>query len=58
MKPLVYSPLLVKKILEFDICHFVSGYYIMYKVPDLFDYCVSKIHNKNTNSYKVGWRKL
>ncbi len=45
-EPIVYSPKLVKKILEFDICHFVSGYYIMYKVPDLFDYCVSKIHNK------------
>jgi glycosyltransferase involved in cell wall biosynthesis len=45
-EPIVYSPELVKKIKEFDICHFVSGYYIMYKVPDLFDYCVSKIHNK------------
>ncbi len=45
-EPIVYSPELVKKIQEFDICHFVSGYYIMYKVPDLFDYCVSKIHNK------------
>ncbi|MGY5146776.1 MAG: glycosyltransferase family 4 protein [Candidatus Nitrosopumilus sp. bin_7KS] len=45
-EPIVYSPKLVKKILEFDICHFVSGYYIMYKVPDLFDYCTSKIHNK------------
>ena len=45
-EPLVYSPQLVKKIQEFDICHFVSGYYIMYKVPDLFDYCVYKIHNK------------
>jgi glycosyltransferase involved in cell wall biosynthesis len=45
-EPIVYSPELVKKIQEFDICHFVSGYYIMYKVPDLFDYCISKIHNK------------
>jgi len=45
-EPLVYSPALVNKIKEFDICHFVSGYYIMYKVPDLFDYCVSKIYNK------------
>ena len=45
-EPLVYSPILVKKIQEFDICHFVSGYYIMYKVPDLFDYCVSRIHDK------------
>ena len=45
-EPIVYSPALVNKIKEFDICHFVSGYYIMYKVPDLFDYCVSKIHNK------------
>jgi len=45
-EPIVYSPELVNKIKEFDICHFVSGYYIMYKVPDLFDYCVSKIYNK------------
>jgi len=45
-EPIVYSPMLIKKIQEFDICHFVSGYYIMYKIPDLFDYCVSKIHNK------------
>lgn len=45
-EPIVYSPALVKKIQDFDICHFVSGYYIMYKVPDLFDYCVSKIHDK------------
>ena len=45
-EPIVYSPELVKKIQEFDICHFVSGYYIMYKVPDLFDYCTSKIYNK------------
>ena len=45
-EPIIYSPELVKKIQEFDICHFVSGYYVMYKVPDLFDYCVSKIHNK------------
>ncbi len=45
-EPIIYSPELVKKIQEFDVCHFVSGYYIMYKVPDLFDYCVSKIHNK------------
>jgi glycosyltransferase involved in cell wall biosynthesis len=45
-EPIIYSPELVKKIQKFDICHFVSGYYVMYKVPDLFDYCVSEIHNK------------
>lgn len=45
-EPIVYSPELVKKIQEYDLCHFVAGYYIMYKVPDLFDYCVSKLHDK------------
>ena len=45
-EPIVFSPKLVKIIQEFDICHFVSGYYVMYKIPDLFDYCVSKIHGK------------
>ncbi|RZD44286.1 MAG: hypothetical protein CXT78_06815 [Thaumarchaeota archaeon] len=46
-EPIVYSPRLVEIIKnEFDICQFVSGYYVMYKVPDMFDYIVSKLHNK------------
>jgi len=45
-EPIVYSSSLIKKIQEYDLCHFVSGYYIMYKVPDLFDFCVSKIYKK------------
>jgi len=46
-EPLVYSPELIKKIENnFDICHLVSGYYVMYKVPDMFDYIVNKLHGK------------
>ena len=44
---LVYAPELIKQIeKKFDICQLVSGYYVMYKVPDMFDYVVKKIHNK------------
>ena len=46
-EPIVYSPRLVEIIKnEFDLCQFVSGYYVMYKVPDMFDYIVSKLHNQ------------
>jgi len=46
-EPIVYSPRLVEIIEgEFDICQFVSGYYVTYKVPDMFDYIVSKLYNK------------
>ena len=46
-EPLVYSPTLIEQIeKEFDICYLVSGYYVMYKVPDMFDYVVKKLHNK------------
>ena len=46
-EPLVYSPDLIKQIEnKFDICHLVSGYYVMYKVPDMFDYIVKKLQNK------------
>jgi len=31
---------------DFEICHFVSGYYVMYKIPDMFDYAVMKLHGK------------
>ena len=44
---IVYSPELIKNIQnDFDICNFVSGYYVKYKIPDMFDYTVSKLHNK------------
>jgi len=46
-EPLVTSPELVNQIgTNFDICHIVSGYYGMYKVPDMFDYIVKRIHEK------------
>ncbi len=46
-EPLVYSPELIRQIEnKFDICYLVSGYYVMYKVPDMFDYVVKKLHNK------------
>tara|TARA_B110000881_G_scaffold198308_1_gene195001 strand:+ start:2295 stop:3470 length:1176 start_codon:yes stop_codon:yes gene_type:complete len=44
---IVYSPELIKNIKNnFDICNFVSGYYVKYKIPDMFDYTVSKLHKK------------
>jgi glycosyltransferase involved in cell wall biosynthesis len=46
-EPIVYSSELIKQIEgKFDICQIASGYYIMYKVPDMFDYVVRKLHNK------------
>ena len=46
-EPIVYSPNLINLIeKDFDICHLVSGYYVMYKVPDMFDYIVKKLKNK------------
>jgi len=46
-EPIIYSPELIRQIeYKFDICQLVSGYYVMYKVPDMFDYVVKKLHNK------------
>ena len=46
-EPIVYSPELIKQVENhFDICHLVSGYYIMYKIPDMFDYTVKKLKGK------------
>jgi|TARA_B110000495_G_scaffold187744_1_gene187399 glycosyltransferase involved in cell wall biosynthesis len=46
-EPIVYSPQLVKNIKkDYEICNFVSGYYIMYKIPDMFDYTVFKLNKK------------
>ena len=44
---IVQSPELIKNIQNnFDICNFVSGYYVKYKIPDMFDYTTSKLHKK------------
>ena len=44
---LVYAPKLIKQIENnFDICYLVSGYYVMYKVPDVFDYITYKFNKK------------
>ena len=44
---IIYSSDLIRLIEEgFDVCQFVSGYYVMYKIPDMFDYTVSKLHKK------------
>ena len=45
-EPIVYSSKLIESIKNYEICDFVSGYYIMYKVPDMFDYTVFKMHKK------------
>jgi glycosyltransferase involved in cell wall biosynthesis len=46
-EPIVYSSELIRQIEgKFDICQIASGYYVMYKVPDMFDYVVRKLHNK------------
>ncbi len=46
-EPIVYSPELIKQVKnDFDICHLVAGYYVMYKVPDMFDYTVKKLKDK------------
>ncbi len=44
---IIHSPDLIKNIQNnFDICNFVSGYYVKYKIPDMFDYTVSKLHKE------------
>lgn len=46
-EPIVFSSQFPKMISDnSDICHFVSGYYVMYKIPDMFDYTVFKLHKK------------
>jgi len=46
-EPIVYSSELIRQIEgKFDICQIASGYYVMYKIPDMFDYVVRKLHNK------------
>ncbi|WP_157999283.1 glycosyltransferase family 4 protein [Candidatus Nitrosarchaeum limnium] len=46
-EPIIYSPQLIKNIKKnYEICNFVSGYYVMYKVPDMFDYSVFKLYKK------------
>tara|TARA_B100001142_G_C14347933_1_gene660814 strand:+ start:7115 stop:8290 length:1176 start_codon:yes stop_codon:yes gene_type:complete len=46
-EPIIYSSNLIKNLREdFKICNFVSGYYIMYKIPDMFDYTVFKLNKE------------
>ena len=45
-EPIVYSSQLIDLMKDFEICDFVSGYYIKYKIPDMFDYSVFKLHKK------------
>jgi glycosyltransferase involved in cell wall biosynthesis len=45
-EPIVYSPEIIKKIRTYDICQFISGYYVNYKIPDMFDYIVKKINGE------------
>jgi len=44
---IIYSSELINSIKdEFDICQIVSGYYVMYKIPDMFDYITFKLYKK------------
>ncbi len=46
-EPIVYSSKLINNLKKnYQICNFVSGYYVMYKIPDMFDYTVFKLNNK------------
>lgn len=46
-EPIIYSHELIKSIKKnYEICNFVSGYYVMYKIPDMFDYTVFKLNKK------------
>ena len=46
-EPIIYSSHLIKNIKNnYEICNFVSGYYVMYKIPDMFDYMVFKLNKK------------
>ena len=45
-EPIVYSPELIKQIKNnFDIS-LIFSYYVMYKVPDMFDYIIRKLKGK------------
>ncbi|RZD47560.1 MAG: hypothetical protein CXT78_02335 [Thaumarchaeota archaeon] len=44
---IIYSSELINSIKDgFDICQIVSGYYVMYKIPDMFDYITFKLYKK------------
>lgn len=46
-EPIIYSSQLIRNIKrDYEICNFVSGYYVMYKIPDMFDYTVFKLNKK------------
>ena len=43
---IVYSPEIINEIRNYDLCQFVSGYYVKYKIPDMFDYIVKKLNGE------------
>ena len=43
---IVYSPEIINKIRNYDLCQFVSGYYVNYKIPDMFDYIEKKLNGE------------
>jgi len=46
-EPIIYSSQLINNIKKnYEVCNFVSGYYVMYKIPDMFDYTVFKLNKK------------
>lgn len=45
-EPIVYSPELIKQVENDFGVSLVFGYYVMYKVPDMFDYIVRKLKGK------------
>lgn len=46
-EPIIFSEGLIDEIIKnYDLCFIVSGYYVFYKIPDMFDYIVFRIHKK------------
>lgn len=43
---IVFSRKIIDEILNNQVCFIVSGYYVKYKIPDMFDYILHKIHGK------------
>lgn len=46
-EPIVFSNKLIYEIKNnYELCFIISGYYVMYKIPDMFDYIVFKLNGK------------
>lgn len=43
---IVFSRKIIDEILNNQACFIVSGYYVKYKIPDMFDYILHKVHGK------------